>query len=1007
MVKRTLNVDRRVEPTVDEIERKKKRNKIIAVFGLFFAIIAGILIASPLALGDLETEHDGIAPIVTSNKGDLTLINNGDFEFFVESDIAISSFLLHYNGSSTFQSLSSPYIYPVSLNGIGSVSFIIVVYDVAELRSVTTFDFQYDTISPSISISPTNGSSTEDNEFSITTSPDVDTVVVTSTDGYSNTFNDDSFTVIGPWTSFGVKTITVNATDFAGNSKSSIFVLTFSVEPPTIICDPITNSSIITINVSVYTILVKVGNMSSAIDTIVHSPYIVDMNWSIDGIHEIWVYVDTSVGTSYTINRTVIFDTIIPSFIVSPMNNSIVNSTLMMFTIFDATTVQAFVNGTNITTTMTYTPSCSVDGIYSFDVTMIDAAGNVNHSILSYTFNFKLPDIYISPVNGSTTGNNAFSIVTDTDVVEVRIVTDNNFTMYTPSFTITNPWNTTGTKTMIVTAIDIAGNSNTTTFILYFDIPEPYILYDPITNSSNFTIIVNDYTDTVMVGNTSSTINTIISYPYNVDMNWSTDGIHEMWVYINTTVGESYILNITVRYDTTDPMFIVSPINGSIVNMTTLIFTPIDATSVQAFVNGTNITSTMTYTPSWVSNGTYSFNVVMIDAAGNVNVSTLIYILDTDFPIITLLYIVNGSTITNSTITVKVTDASLVSVSYSMNNITFTSISSINSPRFSVDLSSQFGAPGMYDVHYRAIDSIGHTTYTRYRFAWSIISNITIIHPTNSTVPVYANPSGVGSFSTNKTQFLGYFKQTSFNKINFTIPYVTNASWVYIYYSNVTGSEFSYSAATMNTIFNILHGAWVSHSSSYKPFTLIGSVFSMSSTTYLGGNSSWRIYIYYNTGVDEVMGTFVIVYDDKTPRITWTFRNNTTSRLSQNTYVNMTATDINLQSMHVLVMITNSSGTFVLYNTTVYGSKTAFFGLNFTQVESRLSYQIDAYLDAVDLAGNHQLVHLRWNVDAKNTPDRNYWNYLWGLGVPAIVIFGILGYALKKSKNNGSSIGGI
>lgn len=342
-----------------------------------------------------------------------------------------------------------------------------------------------------------------------------------------------------------------------------------------------------------------------------------------------------------------------------------------------------------------------------------------------------------------------------------------------------------------------------------------------------------------------------------------------------------------------------------------------------------------------------------------------------------------------------------------MNNVSFTSISSINSPRFSVDLSSQFISPGQYDVYYRAVDSIGHTTYTRYRFAWSIISNIMIIHPTSSNVSVYANPSGVGSFSTNKTQFLGYFKQTSFNRINFTIAHVTNASWVYIYYANVTGSESSYSAAMMNIIFGTLHGAWASHSSSYKPFTLIGSVFSMSATTYLGGNSSWRIYVYYNTGVDEVMGTFVIVYDDRTPRIAWTLRNDSTSKLSQNTYINFTTTDINLYSMHIMVTITNSSGTIVLYNTIVYGSKRAFFGLNFTMVESRLPYDVIVDILSTDLAGNTQSVHLEWKVDAKNTPNRNLWNYLLGLGVPAIIIFIILGYTLRKSKNNGSSIGGI
>lgn len=754
------NVKKSTDTTVDTSERDNKRKKIIA--GIFVPLIlfAVIFAASPLALGDIETENDdGIAPIVSCNKGNNTLINSGDFAFTVESDLDIGSFLVYFNGSTEFTNPPPPYEYFVPLTGTGVVGFVIVVYDSAENRTITSFSFTYDTIAPTIYISPINGSTTELNMFSILTDVDVSEVNVT-TESYVNTFTNSSFTVVDPWMSLGIKTITVIATDVAGNIQTSEFELTFDAEPPVILINDTTNSSIVELNVSSYTTTVLIGNSSSSMNTTVVSPYIIDMNWTVDGIYEIWVFVNTTVGATYTINKTVIYDTTIPSYIVSPTN-------------------------------------------------------------------------------------------------------------------------------------------------------------------------------------------------------------------------------------------------GSVVEAIPLSFTPIDATPVQMFVNGTNITTTYVYNPSWTVNGPYSFTIISVDASGNVNESSLIYILDTEFPIISLMYVSNGSVTTNNTITINVSDTSIDSVWVSTDNITYVLLDDSIDPYYIADLSTYFVSSGKYDVYFRANDTVGHETIVRYEFIWSSPQNITISDPTNTTVVVYTNPS-FSDFSTDNTEFLGYYNESSYGWINFSVQYILNTSMVYMWFTNTT----TYNQSTMNSTFSMLQYAFMMNNISFQPFTFDSGIFSFSATTYLDGNSSYRFYIYYNDGVNEAIGTFTIVYDDTTPLISWTSANSTTLKFNQNTYVNLTSVDDNLYSMHVFATITNISGTFIVRNITLYGPDMLLYELNLYEVESTVQYTLNVYITATDLAGNIQSVYLKWTVDAKNPPQRAQYNYLIGLGIPAIVVFSILGIALKKSKNNGGSIGG-
>ena len=158
MAKKALNIQRQPSESGLEDDKKSRRNKIVA--GTIIALVAIAFLGwgvSSLSLGNLNANQNNVAPTITCNKGNNTLITDGNFEFFVQSNLTISSVLVYFNGSLSFFKMVSPYLYPVALAGVGTVSFIIVAYDDTDNRTVANFRFTYDTIPPNIYISPSNG----------------------------------------------------------------------------------------------------------------------------------------------------------------------------------------------------------------------------------------------------------------------------------------------------------------------------------------------------------------------------------------------------------------------------------------------------------------------------------------------------------------------------------------------------------------------------------------------------------------------------------------------------------------------------------------------------------------------------------------------------------------------------------------------------------------------------------------------------------------------------------
>jgi len=974
------------------------KNRNVSTFNFIYDTIEPLIGISPTD-GSTTSDNGFNITIIDNHFDNATVVTDSFDQVFTNSPIVITN--------------------PWSTAGMKLIA--VTAFDRAGNRKDGSFTLNFSQQAPTVDVdSPTNSSSITINIHSKYTSA----VLVGNTTSSMVKIKPPYTTgmiVNMNWSSDGIKSLVVFVNDTVDNHYWINKTVYFDVSPPIVGVSPSNGSVVSAINLSFtvtdsnpYSIFVNNTNITHSLTYAA--------NVTADGYYHFVVYAIDSIGNSERFTLLYIIHNIKPSFTVSPTNGSFINaSTSLHFTVIQSLPLSysATVNGTNIKPSLIYSPSLSINGITHFQVVITDSLGLTNTSMLVYTFDNILPVISISPVNNSIVMMDAFNVtVADTNFAWMTIVTDSYNQYFITSIAhVINPWAVTGMKTITVTAADLAGNKRISIFKLNFSQPTPY-LYAPTPTNSSIVHIFNlsPYTSYVMIGpNVSSMVK--IHSPYNnnvtINMNWSSDGIKSIIAFVNDTVGDHYWLNATVQYDTTLPTFTVSPKNGSIVSSLSFTFTMTDVHPYKLFVNGSDISNTLIYSSPATINGLYHLTIVTIDTSWNVNHSTLVYTLDTIVPVITLLYKTNNTGITDPVLSFNVTDVHLSVVKGSKDNIHFNVTMSQAGSIYSVNLSSYFVTEKWYDFYIKANDTIGNVAIKHYRFLWNVTGtmNFTVIYPSTSSIPVYKNPTALANFTTNNGVFLGYFNQSKFSRIDITLSSSTaNYSSIAIDYFNITNSETSYNQATMYAEFVKLKLGSFTNDPSFKNFSTIGSMIRLISTAFLNGNCSWRICLLYRDTFNNIgFGFFTLVYDDKTPTIYWTSQNHTTLYIDRNqptTYINFTINDQNLNYANILVKITNTTGTFTIYNVTLSGAKTVQYVLGFYNINSTVPYTLNVWVHAVDKAGNVQDVHLQWTVTIQRTSDRNSWNSYITLGVAALVIFGLLGFALKRSRNNGSHVGG-
>ncbi|WP_459202029.1 NosD domain-containing protein [Methanococcus sp. CF] len=381
-------------------------------------------------------------------------------------------------------------------------------------------------------------------------------------------------------------------------------------------------------------------------------------DWNNDGFCD----YQHNLSTNNTDYLPILWDKIPPEIsIFTPVNETVYNtsSILINATANDSLSIISAVvaeieNIKNITLTLNgscYTANTGnlSDGVYNINVTVTDAAGNINTTKpIRVTVDTTNPNVVINNGFGPYDYNKSILNVTVSDLTLVTVIAEINGTKNINLENISGYFGNSDFEfaegehnvTFIVT--DLAGNVNSTENVNFrVDLTYPVITVNTVegeyfnngSNVLNFSV-EEEYIDSITAFNGSTEISLENITGDYLNANELADGVYNVTMYANDTAGN--IVNKTVSFtvDTVNPeVTIVNPATGSRFRTSSTSITVTandslsDISSVVAQI-GSVRTVTLTqvgdyYTASTgkLSDGSYEITIIATDLAGNVNSS--------------------------------------------------------------------------------------------------------------------------------------------------------------------------------------------------------------------------------------------------------------------------------------------------------------------------------------------------------------------------------------------------
>jgi len=370
-----------------------------------------------------------------------------------------------------------------------------------------------------------------------------------------------------------------------------------------------------------------------------------------EGVNTLVVYANDSCGNTNSSNVTFTVDITAPSLeIISPLNQSYNNATVLVNVSSDGDNIWYNWNGTNVT----YSSEINVtfnEGSNTLVAYANDNVGNLNSTNITFTIDTTAPAIeFVAP---TTTGNVSQDyIVGNVSAVDVNLDTVTVY-LYSDSGLVNSSIGTFVNFTDLVdrtyylnsTANDSFGNLNSTeTRAIILDTTSPSIsIISPLNQSyTNATVLVNISSDGDDVWYNWDGTN--VSYSSGVNVTFA-EGVNVLYAYANDTFGNLNVSNVTFVVDTTAPLiefvapttaagnysqdYIVANVTVSDLNLdTTVIYlynsSGLVNSSIETFANFTNL-----------ADGTYYLNSTANDTFANSNsTETLTIVLDTTAPMI-------------------------------------------------------------------------------------------------------------------------------------------------------------------------------------------------------------------------------------------------------------------------------------------------------------------------------------------------------------------------------------
>ena len=441
-------------------------------------------------------------------------------------------------------------------------------------------------------------------------------------------------------------------------------------------------------------------------------------------------------------------------------------------------------------TSVSFSNSLNSNGTWKLDVTAVDSEGNEKTATRSFTISKdeEAPKVSYSLSGSIVYTENKTVVVTITDnrqlsSVSYKLYKDNTL-ISSGSPTITSSTSvvfnkdldSNGVWKLDVTAIDASGNTTNSSrnFEIQVDSQAPTISYSLASGTyqenKSVTVTVTDdnklnsveytlYKNGVVVSNESPTITSNTTVSFSKDLN--SDGVWTLDVVATDDSGNETEASrsFTINKDDDDPVISYDLAAGTYeayktVNVTVTDNKQLVSVEYSLYKNGTLITlgdptitnsSSVSFSNSLNSNGTWKLDVTATDANGNTSTATRTYVINRDNEAPNISYdLAAGTYETYKTVNVIVTDnKKLSSIEYKLykNGALISSGNPTITSNTRVTFGNSLNSNGTWKLDVSATDANGNTT--------SVTRSFTIDKDTDGPVITYDLSSG--TYTSNRT----------------------------------------------------------------------------------------------------------------------------------------------------------------------------------------------------------------------------------------------------------------
>lgn len=440
----------------------------------------------------------------------------------------------------------------------------------------------------------------------------------------------------------GLNTISVIATDYAGNSTAPKTASTTYIELPPQLTLSSSVPSITTAYILDLNGTVDAGSTVTIINglsTVISSATVLGSEWSYkailtEGSNSISIVAQKNSSEKSTITVNTSLDTTAPILTVSAIaDNSNTGTQVQNIagTVSDTNIVTVSVNDISATLVdNSFTvPVTLVAGLNTVKVTATDLAGNISTNIRNINFDSTAPQLTISsPMDNSSTNNSLIQVSGTVDesstvmVAGLQATVENN--IWTASVSLIP-----GLNTVEVIATDLAGNISSQKRTISLDTDKPIIaisnpVQDKAVNESTINIAgtLNDANISLITYSINGTVATspAVDGKFEFVATFTKDGVYPIAITVVDAAGNSSTATRTIIYDTVAPKLTVNRLYNDIISGTVELGATIKVLENNDVLKNVKITSSGTKWIADLHKAHYNKNkisVVATDAAGN------------------------------------------------------------------------------------------------------------------------------------------------------------------------------------------------------------------------------------------------------------------------------------------------------------------------------------------------------------------------------------------------------